>query len=149
MEKHLLHDYKSIIKECFESDEDLLSKWHICSGEGLDICVDRTYGDIAVSGTDFYSITKDGELVGFFGHEKVQNLNALTGFFIKPEYRNKEDVSQFWDIILKELNGPFICGIYEKNDRAKKFLEKNNGKLVASFKSGAHGALMYGFNLCQ
>jgi len=126
-------NYKNIIQECFKTDQELLDKWHIESGKGLEKCVERTYKDLMSleENLKFFSIIYENELIGFFGSEKFYDTKALTSFFIIPKARNKYILNQFWNNINNHFdNDRFLCGIYSKNTRALNFLFKNQGKIL-------------------
>lgn len=130
-------DFKPIIKECFSTDPALLETFHIYSGKGLDSCVEKTFQDLSSikENYNFFKVVSDNNLIGFFGIEYLGNMNALTGFFIKPEYRKNN--KEFWNLIKKEIkSNSFLCGIYKKNTRASDFLKKMNGKLIATTPEG-------------
>lgn len=135
MKAEKITNYKSVIKECFSTDADLISHFHISAGEGLNNCVERTYSDLRDANVSFYRVSSGGELVGFFGIEPVQGHHALTGFFIKPEMRTKK--SEFWSLIKDATESkPFLCGVYSKNTRAVKFLKSMGGVPVHSTEDG-------------
>ena len=124
----LENNYKLIIEDCFKTDQELLNKWHIESGNGLENCVIRTYNDLINANVKVYSLKENNNLIGFFG---IEESTYLSGFFIKPEYRKKEYITQFWNIVNKEFNNKkFYSGIYKKNNKAYNFLLKNNGKIA-------------------
>lgn len=128
---------KPTIKECFETDLKLISTYHIYSGDSLDSCVDKTFTDLdnIKERLSFYKINIDNKLIGFFGIEDLESIKALTGFFLKPEYRHLKN--EFWKAISQEIKDKyFLCGIYQKNTRAKNFLEQMNGKIAISDDKG-------------
>lgn len=114
-------NYRDIILDCFSSDKALTEKWHIVSGSGLENCVDRTTNDLKEFKVVFYKLTENEKLVGYFG---IENGTHLTGFFIKPEFRNKEIIKEFWNIVDSKFNSTYMVGIFKKNIPAKRFLEK-------------------------
>lgn len=120
-------EYKAILNECFSEDEELLNKYHIEAPASLSTCVEKTHLDLQNAQVQFYTLLNNDKLIGYFG---METGTFLTGFFIKPEYRNKEIIKEFWNIVNNKFNNKeFYCGIYKKNERAMKFLEKNNGRL--------------------
>lgn len=126
-------DYKPILNQCFDKDSNLVSQWHIEAGNGLENCVNRTYNDLQNLKVEFFKIEQDDRLVGYFAKEKYQNLNCLTGFFLMPEFRTEDGRKEFWQIIQQEFNGPFLCGLYDKNEPAKKFVESQGATFVEKF----------------
>lgn len=121
MESIQVCDYKNIILECFSTDKDLIEKWHIVSGSGLENCTNKTVDDLKEFKVNVYKLTQDNKLIGYFG---IENNTHLTGFFIKPEFRNKEIIQEFWNIVDSKFNNTYMIGIFKKNVPAMKFLEK-------------------------
>jgi hypothetical protein len=114
---------KQYLKQLFEMDNDLITKYHIVAGEGLDSCVDNTWNIIK----DLNKIKKD---YGYYSVDYNDILPAMVGFFIKPEMRNKETVARFWnDVETTMANMPFITSVYNKNEPAVRFLTKK-GKIL-------------------
>lgn len=126
------NNVRAVISHCFSSDYELMSKWHISAPSSLDNCVSRTVNDLReLSVFNFYMISEN-ETIGFFGKEIHNQMTFLTAFFIKPKYRTKEIFERFWGEVKKNVGNDFYCGIYNKNERAKRFLEKSNGKCVGN-----------------
>jgi hypothetical protein len=122
-------DFKSIltnqiIKDCFTTDPELIEKWHLVAGNGLDACSKKTYEDMLQAKVDFYCIKDNENLIGYYGIENYDGIKFLTGFFLKPSYRDKEHIKEFWNMIDNKMNDTYMIGIYNKNERAKNFLLK-------------------------
>jgi N-acetylglutamate synthase-like GNAT family acetyltransferase len=113
-----------IIEDCFATDPELIEKWHLVAGDGLEACSKKTYEDMFECNVDFYCIEDNKNLVGYYGVENYDGMKFLTGFFIKPSYRNKEYIKEFWNMIDNKMNDTYMIGIYNKNERAKNFLLK-------------------------
>lgn len=64
----------------------------------------------------FFERTEIGYI--FFAHE------LLISFCIKPEFRNKETLKYFGNIIKSKLGAHFSCFLFNKNERGIRFLEK-------------------------
>lgn len=121
-------DYKNIITDCFATDPELLEKWHICSPASLEHCVENTINALKQNQVSVYKLTINEKVIGYFGQEYFNNQGYLTGFFIKPEYRTKEYILEFWNILNHEFNNkPYYCGIYKINTPALKFLQRAGG----------------------
>src|SRR4051812_3169984 len=88
----------SILHQGFSSDKELIDTYHIQSGGSVEDCVNRTFEDLkqADISFEFFVVNKDNNFVGFFGSEKLGTINYLTTIFVKPEYRNSEDLKSFW-----------------------------------------------------
>lgn len=119
---------------CFATDKELLDKYHIEAPADLNTCVARTYFDLQkAKNFKFFVIgcTEDiSGIVGFFGKETIDGINFLTSFFIKPQFRHRDMMDFLWTAIEEELGIDFFTALYEKNTRAKKFLERNGMKLI-------------------
>lgn len=113
--------YKTIISECFESDPELIEKWHIEAGSSLENCINRTFNDLNKFNVTFYKLNIDNKLVGYFG---VEGNSFLTGFFLKPEFRTKKYILEFWNIVDSKFDNSYMIGIFQKNQRASAFLRK-------------------------
>lgn len=127
MQKMPLTDYKWIIKKCFAADQDLVEKWHIMAGQGLERCVDVTFADMSGANVEFKVVYEQKDLVGYFGKECVPSGEYLTGFFVMPKYRTKEDLKEFWALIKSEFGPEFFCGLYQRNQPAIDFITRNHG----------------------
>lgn len=128
MKVSLAKDISTLILECFATDTELLEKWHIEAPASLEICAAKTTKDLLDLKVSVYCIEKHNKVIGYFGKEIVDDNQFLTGFFIKPEYRTKNNIKEFWNKVNTIMGGTsFFCGIYKKNKRAYNFLMKNNG----------------------
>lgn len=128
-------DFESVIRECYNSDSELIEKYHIMAPTTLDKAVDKTVEDFKGAATfSMYRIDKNGKLLAYFGREKTK-LVTLTGFFIMPEFRTKEFVTDFWRIVRSKMPSTFYCAVFTKNERAIKFLKKKNFKQFVSLPS--------------
>lgn len=125
-----MKEHREFLRNLFASDQDLLDKYHIVSGQGLDACVDRTISDLEkAKNFSFHKITVDNKEVGFFGKESF-GQDWLTGFFLVPEYRGSKGVEIFKDRVFAEFSPFFMCGLYTKNTRAINFIKKLGGHVV-------------------
>jgi hypothetical protein len=112
------------IKYCFSKDKDLLDKYHIAAGQGLDICASNTFNLLHDNNVEMFKIFDyNDNIVGFFGKEKH---NVLTGFFIAPEFRGSSDI---WNKILENFSMPVRTAFYLKNTRAIKALNKQGFRI--------------------
>lgn len=119
-QSHQLRDY---IYQAYASDKDLIAKWHITSGAGLDSCVDKTVSDL---GKDtypdfkFFVVEENGSFVGYFGNEL--DGKYLTTIFVTPTMRKRK--LEFWKAITGYLANDFQSAIYSKNVPCIKFFSK-------------------------
>lgn len=122
------NDIKKIITECFGSDNNYI-KYHWASDKGLESCIEITFNELKdLENYSFFEVYNEDKLIGMFGVDENVVLNP---FFIKPEFRKKEYVKDFWNLVKNELNKTFLVGLYTKNEPVIKFFLKNGGKIVA------------------
>ena len=143
MQTMIVSDFKPILTKCFAEDFELIEKWHLRAGFGLEICVDQTFNDMKEAGVECHVVYEERELIGYFGKEKAHGQMFLTGFFVMPEYRTKEDLIEFWALIKKELGPMFYCGLYAKNQPAIDFITRNNAEPKATFNHEGEGVVVY------
>lgn len=134
-------DKRSLIAECFASEEELYNKWHYKAGEGLEACIDATYNDVKdLQNYILYRMLIEDKTIGMFGIE--QDI-YLTGFFIKPEYRRKEIISEFMKLVNSKLKNTWCVGLYNKNTRAIDFLTKNGAVKTFELMKNNQAVSMY------
>lgn len=131
------------IDECFRTDKDLVDLYHIASGDSVEKCIVRTIDDLFNTDPSFkfYQLHSGNQCVGFFGSEFS---NYLTTIFIKPEYRNRKDISEIWKLISSHFDDEFYTSIYSKNTRALTFYRKN-GIEIEEFNAGLEKAVSFKF----
>lgn len=116
--------YDYIINECFATDKELLSKWHISAPASVETCTVRTVMDLQkATNFVFYSLMEGNEIAGFFGTEIVNGNSFCTSFFLKPKFRHKK--KEFWNEVVKKTGNTFLTAIHPKNERASAFLSKH------------------------
>jgi hypothetical protein len=76
--------------------------------------------------SDGYGVELDGEKIGYF----VKFDNLLVSFGINVNYRKKEYLSKFFDLIRMQFTGNFECLLYSYNSRAIGFIEKCGGRKI-------------------
>jgi hypothetical protein len=74
----------------------------------------------------YYKVIYQKKPIGYF----VTFENHLYSFAINIKFRKKDILLDWWKELKKTLNKGFSCQLEEKNERAIKFLEKNNMKVV-------------------
>lgn len=119
-------EYEETIKSLFSEDPLLINKFHINFGKGINSCVERTVSDMmSFENYILFGIKHEGKIISFFGKETINENDFLTGFFIKVNYRVKDFVLRFWEIVENTFKSKnlFSC-VYEHNKRAIDFLSK-------------------------
>lgn len=135
------HEYVELLNKYFPTDEELYTKWHIASENGLDGCIHKTLEDFKNVDSSFKLF--EVENMGFFG---IEYGNYLTTIFVHPEYRKKEYIKEFWNLIeVVMINKPFYAGLYKKNTRCHDFYLKNGGKVILEEQYGNHSVQMFRF----
>jgi len=117
---------KELLAELFSTDSALLEKFHILAPNSAEVCAERTLKDLQESNVEIHLIKKKEKVIGYYGLELTPYMDSLTGFFLTPENRTKEDIENFWTEVHSKFNRDFFVGLYDKNTRAIKFIEKES-----------------------
>lgn len=120
-------DYTHVLRICYESDKELLDKYHVLAPTTLENAVKNTR-DVFMSTLGVFQMKKvlyGDDFAGYYGIERFEDRFGITGFFVMPKYRNKEFLSTFVSLIKSEFNGDIYCGVYDHNARAINFLLKS------------------------
>jgi hypothetical protein len=117
---------KQDLFDLYSTDAELIQKWHIRAGEGIETCVDDTWDLIKdheryLYDFGYFSIDRDGDIVPRLG-----------GFFIKPEHRNTENKQLLYREICSKMPGVFLSALHNKNTRAIKFLTSFSGSEIVA-----------------
>ena len=112
---------QELLTELFKTDQALLDKFHILAPNSAEVCAEKTYNDLVANKVDIHLIEKNNEVVGYYG---IEGKSFLTGFFLKPEHRNKEMIEYFWTAVNTHFTKDFYVGLYQKNTRAIDFINK-------------------------
>ena len=115
---------KELLTELFSTDTDLLSTYHILAPNTAEVCAERTMNDLIKYNVDIHLIKQNTEVIGYYGIEKKEGLEYLTGFFLKPEHRTKKHITDFWNIVDSSFNSDYFACVFDKNTRAIEFLNK-------------------------
>lgn len=115
---------KEQLAELFSTDKELLSTYHILAPNTAEICAERTLNDLKEANVEIHLIEQDNEVIGYYGIEKNGWINNLTGFFLKPDFRTKEHITDFWNKVDNNFDRDYYIGIYPHNTRAIEFLNK-------------------------
>ena len=137
MRKQLLskNEIFDVIVNCYQSDNDLVNKYHVIAGSGLSSCVDRTVYDFVNNDISIYKVVDNKDFIGYFGEEIIEDELFLTGFFIMPQFRTSKTKDSFWNMVINHFNSDFKIGLYNNNTRAINFLEKQGCILDSEVKT--------------
>ena len=119
-----------VIVNCNQSDINIVKRNHVLAGKSLSECIDRTVLDLMSNNIDVYSVTKNDSFIGYFGEDTFKDEKWLTGFFIMPGYRTKDDKAEFWNMITEHFNNNFKTAVLNKNKPASKFLKQNGCVMI-------------------
>lgn len=123
--------FQNLLRKCFATDHALVNVFHIKAGEGVKECSTATFNTLKdLPNFTFYALYDADHVFGYFGIEKLGENSHLTGFFIEPKYRVQEVKDWFWKQVDKRVTSELFCGIYAKNTRARRFLEKSGFEVV-------------------
>lgn len=112
---------KELLAKLFQTDSELLSKYHILAPNSAEVCAERTFNDLEESNVTIHLIEQNGEVIGYYG---IEGKTFLTGFFLTPENRSPGMVELFWRRVDKHFDKDYFVGLYTKNTRAIKFMNK-------------------------
>lgn len=121
MIRHSYDMNKELLTKLFATDSDLLSKYHILAPNSAEVCAERTFNDLINADVKIHLIEKNNEVIGYYG---IEGVAFLTGFFLKPEHRNKEMIHYFWNKVDSHFNKDYFVGLYTRNTRAIDFVNK-------------------------
>jgi hypothetical protein len=76
---------------------------------------------------DLFECVFEGLDDGYFFYTKEPKL--LVSFGVNINSRNKERLSEFWDLICKSIGDDFNCFLWYKNSRGIKWLQKMGMKI--------------------
>lgn len=94
---------------------------------------------------EFYLITSNDEMAAFFGVYEKDGEQALVGFHIGKQFRNKEFLISFWEKVKAKFKEDVLTGICEKNKDALRHLKKQGFKIINTVMSD--NKLFYILNL--
>jgi len=126
---------KDLLREMYDSDENLINLYHQCAGEGLDSCVNDEWKMLEDNKIYTKLLEREGRIIGYFGIESNNGMQALTSFFIDPTFRKKEYMEGIWKEICDNFCPVFFVGLYEHNTPARKFIERQGGKIAIQDKN--------------
>lgn len=126
MEVKQVLDILPYIIKCYETEVHLYDQFG--QGNVADpINMAKLEASALVSDTSkFYVVEENDKFIGYYSTYEINTWNALSSFFIMPEFRDKK--LEFFNLLAKPMNHKFIISIKDKNIRAIKFMEKIGAK---------------------
>jgi hypothetical protein len=99
--------------------------------------VDDIVGDVYFKISEFSALAntsqveikglyEKGNLVGYY----VFKPSLLISFSVSVQYRTRPYLKAFWGLVKKDLNSRFNCFLWNKNIRARKFLQKMGMEVI-------------------
>lgn len=118
-----IEELNPFIEAAFLGDDELLN----CYDKSVpvtritDVC-ENVFAKIQslIQPAELRGIEINGNKIGYFAFHP----GVLISFGLRIEYRSKENLSKFWEIIKSELGGAFQCAIFSYNSRGLNFLKK-------------------------
>lgn len=119
-----------IVEEFYLREGEMWHKLiHKCGGT-----IEENIKDTLASISDaskMYVVNVDGKLAAYFvWHKTPKDELVLEGFHVMAEYRNREFLTEFWEIVKDKFNGPILTGIYCKNEPALRSLLKAGFRVI-------------------
>lgn len=120
-----------ILKTCLEKDEVLIEN-HTCPIKTAQACARFTLDVLNENKKDwgeynFYSLNEKKEIIGFIGVFLKEKI--LSTFMIVPKFRNSKTHQEFFKELRKLFKTDFDVYLYQKNIKARAYLEYNNAKV--------------------
>jgi hypothetical protein len=89
------------------------------------------------STSKMYLVNVEGRMAAYFvWHRTEKGELVMEGFHVMPEYRNREFLTKFWDIVKEKFEKSFRIGICSKNEVAIKSLFKAGFEPINVVESG-------------
>lgn len=117
------NELSEYVESALEGDKDILKYYdrsqHI---ENIQDAIENVLWKIkeGYEAASKVGVEINGERVGYFVHEG----NMLISFGLNKEYRNKEYLKDFWELIKEEIKEDIHCLLYSYNTRAIEWLKK-------------------------
>jgi hypothetical protein len=130
IKKISINELPNLVAMSYEGDFDLMHKYyHIKLGfqDMINTTLVYIYQMASMKKLSYYKVIYRKNAIGYF---VTFDNNFLYSFAINKKYRKKEILTKWWNKVEKELGETFYCGLYECNERAIKFLEKNGMKVI-------------------
>ena len=133
LKKILLEDLRQYVEIAYKGDDDLLLHYwgtDLNLQEAVDLTmslIEQVDKEVPV---DYYAVESEEQEIGYI----VKFPNNLYSFSININYRAKENLICFWELIKEVMEDGFICMLYPQNSRAIKWLQKCDMKIVEGVK---------------
>ena len=123
LKKILLEDLRQYVEIAYKGDDDLLLHYwgtDLNLQEAVDLTmslIEQVDKEVPV---DYYAVESEEQEIGYI----VKFPNNLYSFSININYRTKENLICFWELIKEVMEDGFICMLFPQNERAIKWLKK-------------------------
>lgn len=120
-----------IVRMFCAEDSDLVS--HYAGGErnAADACADDILANISADSSFYVVVNDDYDFVGYFAQAApIDGAHVLEAFLIRKQFRNKETIGKFWEIVRESFGDTIYIALDVWNDKAIAHLEKNNFEIL-------------------
>lgn len=115
---------KELLTELYSQDPEFVKTYHGLENMSLSDCVEDTWETIENSDMHVFNF-------GYFTIDKTRDcIPLLTGFFIRPEFRNKETFALFEKEVRAKMPKYFAAVAQKSNEKLNRFFTKMNGQLL-------------------
>lgn len=124
-----------VIRKTFISDLELNKYCNpLVAKKSINQIVNKIHEDMSdwiKAGAMFDNMELDGELIGFVCYTD----DVLVSFGVRKEFRNKDVLVRFFDLIKSLFENHFVCYMWERNTRGVNWLLKCGMELDDGYKS--------------
>ena len=115
---------KEQLTEFYSLDPNFIASYHGLKDMSIESCVNDTWETIKDAKSYIYEF-------GYFTiDDSLDFIPRLTGFFIKPEYRNRDTFCKFRMELYKKAPKYFMSCAHKDNIKVVNFLTKLGGNLL-------------------
>jgi hypothetical protein len=115
---------KDILVDLYSTDPEFIKTYHGMCDMTIETAAEDTWGIIKNAESYVYDF-------GYFTIDKEQDLvQRLTGFFIKPEFRNKETYERFYSEVCSKTPKYFMSCAHKDNTKVVNFLKRMGGTQI-------------------
>lgn len=115
---------KEQLTELYSLDSNFIASYHGLKDMSIESCVNDTWETIKDAKSYVYDF-------GYFTiDDSLDFIPRLTGFFIKPEYRNRDIFNRFFNELCGKMPKYFMSCAHKDNTKVVNFLNKLGGNCL-------------------